>query len=145
MDMGYFNENKSIRKGHTNPELSNMDMNIEYSVSTADDEIGISTVIQEMQKQIDAVNINDESPEFDNSANCLHQYRHKGVPLAVNNARLHMFLCAMKSEGKEYQVVDTAWGPPSLPLYQRKTWIYSKIKIKGLCICLWSEAIGCLT
>ena len=87
-----------------------MNMNIEYSVSTDDDGIGISTVIQEMQKQIDAENINDKSHEFDNSVNCLHQYRQKGMPLAVNNARGHMFLRAMKSEGKEYQVVDTAWG-----------------------------------
>ena len=63
-----------------------------------------------MKKQIDAQNINDESPEFNNSANCLIQNRHKGVPLAINNARVHMFLRAMKTEGREYQIIHTAWG-----------------------------------
>ena len=67
----------------------------------------ISIAIKESLLQL---TLDDETPEFNNSANCLNQYRHKGVSLANNITRVHMFLRAMKTEGREYQIVHTAWG-----------------------------------
>ena len=102
------NENCISRNDLNNNNIANGPINHEQN--QRDTEIDISCVIEEMKKQIDAQNINDESPEFNNSANCLIQNRHKGVPLAINNARVHMFLRAMKTEGREYQIIHTAWG-----------------------------------
>lgn len=36
--------------------------------------------------------------------------RNFGIPVAVNNARIHLFLTKMKQNGKEYKFAETEWG-----------------------------------
>ena len=57
--------------------------------------------------------IEKERSEFeDNSINALNEgRRHGGIPVAVNNARVHMFINEMKARGKTVETVDTCCGP----------------------------------
>ena len=48
--------------------------------------------------------------EVENSVNAFHDLRCNGVPVCVNNARVHMFIKAMKQRSKEYMMVETVWG-----------------------------------
>ena len=47
----------------------------------------------------------------DNTINLLNEGRRQGVPVALDNARVYMFINEMKRRGKTYGVVDTCRGP----------------------------------
>ena len=68
--------------------------------------------------EIESVNIylrqeiERERIDFDeNTINLLNEGRRQGVPVALDNARVYMFINEMKRRGKTYGVVDTCRGP----------------------------------
>ena len=75
------------------------------------EDVDIETVVQYLRNQLlrEQDSLNDTF-QMENSINTVHDLKGNGVPVCVDNARIHMFISTMKKRAREYKTADTVWG-----------------------------------
>lgn len=77
----------------------------------SEQDMTMETVLEKIRYELEQENnTSHDMFKLENSVNLFHEFKRDGVPVCVNNARVHMFIRAMQKRSKQYKTAETIWG-----------------------------------